>query len=118
PAQGAYAPRLGQRRYSFLDSFLASSFLVSSFLTSSFFAGSFLGGSFFSSLGGAGGGSVVVSSWLSSVGGGISVVYLSSSTFSPPLMVHMALKMSSGILSGMKRTEPSAMMAMVPFLPS
>src|SRR5713226_9312788 len=78
------------------------------FLSVSFFAsalgGSFLSGAFFSSLDGAGGGSGVDSSSAVSLGGGgISMVYLFKSTFSPPLIVHMALKTSSGMLSAINR---------------
>src|SRR5438094_4925026 len=86
-------------------------FFSASFLAS-VLAGSFFGVSFLSSLGGAGGGSGVVSSSVVSVGGGIRVVYLSKSTFSPPLMVDMALKTASGRLSGLKGTVPSARVVM------
>src|SRR5205823_9783148 len=102
----------------YVSSTNSSCYFFSASFLASVLAGSFFGVSFLSSLGGAGGGSGVVSSSVLSVGGGISVVYLSKSTFSPPLIVHMALKTASGMLSEIKRTVPSAMMAMVPFLPS
>src|SRR5439155_20684658 len=40
-----------------------------------------------------------------------------SSIFSPPAMVQRALNVSSGMVSGMKRTSPLHMMANVPRLP-